>query len=108
MVEPLVHRAEPTTPPTPAPPSRQAGLPAVHVRLGGPRHLSAFEPGDELPFWARFQPPSQSYLFDTDIDPGEHENRAGTAFERELLDAMATALRQIEAPADLLVRLGIG
>jgi arylsulfatase A-like enzyme len=39
---------------------------------------------------------------------GEHENRAGTALERELLDAMATALRQIEAPADLAVRMGIG
>jgi hypothetical protein len=108
VVEPLVDRADPTTPPTPAPPSRPAGLPAVHARLGGPRHLSAFEPGDELPIWAGFQPPRQPYLFDTDIDPGEHENRAGTALERELLDAMATALRQIEALADLRVRMGIG
>jgi arylsulfatase A-like enzyme len=66
-----------------------------------------FEPGDQLPFWAGLQPPSDSYLFDTDTDPGELENRAGSSKESDMLDALSTELRGISAPADVLERIGI-
>jgi arylsulfatase A-like enzyme len=66
-----------------------------------------FAPGDQLPFWAGTRPPSETLLFDTDTDPGEMENRTGEAIEHHLVEAMATQLREISAPADLLERIGI-
>jgi arylsulfatase A-like enzyme len=66
-----------------------------------------FEHGDQLPFWAGSRPPSDSLLFDTDGDPGERENRVGETEEAEMLDAIATQLEEISAPADLLERIGI-
>jgi arylsulfatase A-like enzyme len=67
-----------------------------------------FEPGDPLPFWAGSPTPSGSYLFDVDTDPEEEENRLGTRVEDQMLDAVATELRQIGAPPDLLTRVGVG
>jgi arylsulfatase A-like enzyme len=66
-----------------------------------------FAPGDPLPFWAGHRPPSDSHLYDTDIDPDEAENRVGEAGEASWRDALATELRAIEAPADLLARVGV-
>jgi arylsulfatase A-like enzyme len=66
-----------------------------------------FEKGDRLPFWAGREPPSDSYLFDTATDPDESENRVGEAVEGEMLDAVASQLRAIGAPADLLHRIGV-
>ena len=66
-----------------------------------------FEPGDDLPFWAGRRPPAESYLFDVEADPGETDNRVGTPIEHEMLDALATELRHISAPADLLSRIGV-
>jgi arylsulfatase A-like enzyme len=66
-----------------------------------------FEPGDQLPFWAGHLPPSGSYLFDTDQDPFENESQLGTRAEIDMLEAMATELRNIAAPADLLERVGV-
>jgi arylsulfatase A-like enzyme len=65
------------------------------------------EPGDQLPFWAGHLPPSESYLFDTEEDPFENESRLGTRAEDEMLEAMATELRNIEAPAETLERVGV-
>ncbi len=66
-----------------------------------------FEAGDRLPFWAAGPAPSDSLLFDTVEDPGERENRVGTAAEHELVDALAAELRAIGAPGDLLERVGV-
>ncbi len=66
-----------------------------------------FGPGDRLPFWAGFDPPDTSYLFDTETDPGEMENRAGERIESGLQEALAVALRSITAPADVLERIGL-
>jgi arylsulfatase A-like enzyme len=66
-----------------------------------------FAPGDPLPFWAGGRAPDASYLFDTDLDPAERENRCGSAGESELIDALAGELRAIDAPADLLERVGV-
>ena len=66
-----------------------------------------FVPGDPLPFWAGVDTPSTTLLFDTDVDPREQEDLTGTAAETELVDALAGELRAIDAPADLLERLGV-
>jgi hypothetical protein len=66
-----------------------------------------FEPGDQLPFWAGHLPPSDSHLFDTDADPAEVENQIGTAKEKQMRDAVASELRAIDAPSDLLERIGV-
>ncbi len=69
-----------------------------------------FAPGDPLPFWAAGRPPTRTHLWDTGVDPGELEDRGGAsdAMEAAMLDALATELRAISAPEDLLERLGCG
>jgi arylsulfatase A-like enzyme len=66
-----------------------------------------FEAGDQLPFWAVGSPPSASYLYDTDVDPHETENQVGTQTETALRDGLATELRRIDAPRDVLERIGV-
>jgi hypothetical protein len=47
-------------------------------------------------------------VFVPDDDPTESRDLAGDALEAELADHLADALREIEAPTDQLVRLGLG
>jgi arylsulfatase A-like enzyme len=99
----------------PIPPFPQIRLPRPDLRAtleqmpgtGIPVIRQPFEPGDQLPFWAGRVAPSASYLFDTDVDPLEAENRVGTRAEDEMGEALASALRSIEAPSDLLERIGV-
>jgi len=65
-----------------------------------------FADGDLLPFWAytRF---TGNHLYDLSVDPTEDENRRGEALESELADKLRTALIDVEAPADQLLRLGL-
>jgi arylsulfatase A-like enzyme len=99
----------------PIPPFPQIRLPrpdgrATLDRMPGtdvPVIRQPFEPGDQLPFWAGHIPPSESYLFDTDADPFEAENQIGTRAESALRDAVATELRSIGAPDDVLERIGV-
>jgi hypothetical protein len=67
-----------------------------------------FERGDRMPFWAGLRPPHGSYLFDTEVDPREEENRAGGREEGAMTDALFLELQRISAPGDLLERIGIG
>jgi arylsulfatase A-like enzyme len=100
----------------PGPPFPQVRMPRPDMRatlrtMPGTRVpviRQPFEPGDQLPFWAGHLPPSDSLLFDTEKDPPEMENRLGTAMEGVMLEAMATELRAISAPAELLERIGVG
>lgn len=101
-----------STMPTPFPntrlprPDRRARLetmPGTDV----PVICQPFEAGDRLPFWAAGPPPSESFLFDTEDDPAETLNRAGSAAEAAFVDAVADELRSIAAPADLLRRIGV-
>jgi hypothetical protein len=69
--------------------------------------VQPFGPGDALPFWALGPPPSETLLFDTSLDPGETENRAGGREESELVDGLAAELHAISAPDDLLARMGV-
>jgi arylsulfatase A-like enzyme len=66
-----------------------------------------FEPGDFLPYWAYTEFDGHK-LFRPDDDPAEERNLVGDAAEAELVDHLADALREIEAPRDQLERLGIG
>jgi arylsulfatase A-like enzyme len=67
-----------------------------------------FAPGDTVPFWAGFAPPDTSYLFDTEVDPGENENRVGERSEADMEEALAEGLASISAPPELLERIGLG
>jgi hypothetical protein len=99
----------------PIPPFPQIRLPrpegrATLDRMPGtevPVIRQPFEPGDQLPFWAGHIPPPESYPLDTDADPFESENQVGTRAENALRDAVATELRSIGAPSDLLERIGV-
>jgi arylsulfatase A-like enzyme len=99
----------------PIPPFPQIRMPRPDLRATL-RHMPGtqvpvisqpFEPGDQLPFWAGHLPPSDSHLFDTEADPTEMENQLGTSMEREMLEAVASELRGIQAPKDLLERIGV-
>jgi hypothetical protein len=65
-----------------------------------------FQAGDLLPFWAysRF---TGNHVWDLSLDPDEDEDRAGEPLEKELADLLRSALDEVEAPADQLVRLGL-
>ena len=66
-----------------------------------------FVAGDLLPYWA-LGGFSGNHLYDLRNDPDEDENRAGERGEREQADRLRQALLAVEAPADHLVRLGLG
>jgi arylsulfatase A-like enzyme len=99
----------------PIPPFPQLRLPRPDLRAtleempgtGVPVLRQPFEPGDRLPFWAGHVPPSDSHLYDTEQDPFEIENRLGTKQEDDMLDALATELRAINAPVETLERVGV-
>ena len=65
-----------------------------------------FAAGDLLPFWAgtRF---TGHHLWDTDEDPAETADLAGTPVEKEAADLLRAALDEVEAPEDHFVRLGL-
>ena len=65
-----------------------------------------FRAGDMLPFWA-YGNFSGNHLYNLRDDPGEDENRAGEARERDLAGRLRDALLALEAPDDQLVRLGL-
>ena len=65
-----------------------------------------FQAGDFLPFWA-YAEFDGNKVFLPDEDPTESRNLSGDPRETELADQLADALREIEAPDDQLVRLGL-
>jgi arylsulfatase A-like enzyme len=66
-----------------------------------------FEPGDALPFWARSGAFLGDQLFDRVQDPNETHNRSTETHQLGLRDALADALRAIDAPLEQLERLGV-
>tara|TARA_A100001388_G_C28716183_1_gene473951 strand:+ start:172 stop:333 length:162 start_codon:yes stop_codon:yes gene_type:complete len=52
-------------------------------------------------------PIDEHYLFDLEEDPTEENNLVGTQSERVMLDALRTALGEIDAPTEQLMRLGL-
>jgi hypothetical protein len=89
-----------------APPDKRARLdfmPGSDV----PVIRQPFEPGDALPYWAGSQCVDQHHCYDVGVDPDETEDLVGTRAERELLELLVEALREVDAPEDQLARLGI-
>ncbi len=67
-----------------------------------------FAADDPLPFWAGGRDHlGEHHLYDIANDPSETENRAGGAGERDMVDLLRTALDEVEAPDEQLVRLGL-
>ncbi len=67
-----------------------------------------FAAGDVLPFWAGGERSlGQHHLYDLDVDPDEEENRAAEAGAADMDDLLRTALIDVEAPDEQLVRLGL-
>lgn len=64
--------------------------------------------GDALPFWVGRANAGQHHLYDIDVDPEERENRRGEAVERAMIELLRTALAELEAPPEQLLRLGLG
>jgi arylsulfatase A-like enzyme len=65
-----------------------------------------FREGDLLPFWSIGTPPG-NHLWDVAEDPGEDRDRAGEPVEKDLEEKLRAALRELEAPDDQLLRLGL-
>jgi hypothetical protein len=65
-----------------------------------------FVKGDALPYWAVGEF-GGNHLYDLHDDPGEENNLAGSRAEREMADRLREALKEIEAPSDQFVRLGL-
>jgi arylsulfatase A-like enzyme len=66
-----------------------------------------FQQGDMLPYWA-LGPFMGNQLFNLRDDPQEERNLIGSAAEKTLADELREALKQVEAPDDQFVRLGLG
>jgi len=69
--------------------------------------------GDFLPFWAYGGLKNENLLFDRNLDPGELDNLAAdhgtvqTDIEKRLERILKEALLEIDAPDDVLERLGL-
>lgn len=101
-----------STMPIPSGPEVRLPLPddrAFLDRMPGSRVPVIRQPyreGDLLPYWAlgRF---SGNHLYDLSDDPNEEQNLAGSRLEKDLADKLRESLKQVEAPDDQFVRLGL-
>lgn len=66
-----------------------------------------FQPGDLLPYWAAQGRFAGNRVYDLAEDPTEEHDRSGEPLEKEMADLLRTALDEVEAPRDQLVRLGL-
>ena len=101
-----------STMPVPRLPALRLPLPDARASLdrmpgsSAPVIRQPFTAGDVLPYWALGQF-SGNRLYNLRNDPSEEQNLAGTAAENDLADRLREALRQVEAPDDQFVRLGL-
>ncbi|MFA7639413.1 MAG: sulfatase, partial [Parvibaculum sp.] len=65
-----------------------------------------WQKGDMVPYWA-FTKFTGHHLYDLLGDPGEEQNLAGTAAERDIADRLRAALVELEAPQSQFQRLGL-
>ena len=63
--------------------------------------------GDPVPYWGAAEVDGRHLLFDTDDDPAEEHDRAGTPAEAEMEELLRHALADVEAPDDQYERLGL-
>ena len=94
------------------PRERELPLPDERARLDRmpgarvPVIRQLWDESDNLPFWAyaRF---SGNHLYDLRNDPHEEENLAGSGSEVRAIEALRSAMRNIEAPQEQFERLGL-
>lgn len=65
-----------------------------------------FGDGDVLPYWA-LGSFDGNHLYALAEDPAEEHNLADSAAEKDAADKLRAALREVEAPHDQFVRLGL-
>jgi hypothetical protein len=63
---------------------------------------------DPNPYRSQTSPPDGQHLLNPKEDPRERRNLAGTALEMRAINRNRAALEEIEAPADQLMRIGLG
>jgi hypothetical protein len=66
-----------------------------------------FEAGDRLPFWVGQSAVDRHFLFDLSVDPEEDENLVGTRAETDMAEVLRVALKEVDAPDEQLLRLGL-
>ena len=82
---------------------------AVLSRMPGsavPVIKQVWDASDAVPFWAWAKFEGHA-LFDTTSDPAENENRVGGTDEARMAEMLRVALKEVEAPAEQFVRLGL-
>jgi arylsulfatase A-like enzyme len=101
-----------STMPVPGRPELKMPLPddrAVLDKMPGskvPVIYQPFDAGDRLPFWAMGKFDGH-HLYDLANDPDEEHNLIGTSTEKDATEQLRAALKEIEAPSDHFVRLGL-
>jgi arylsulfatase A-like enzyme len=101
-----------STMPIPSRPKMRLPLPDDRAKLDRmpgskvPVIRQPFRAGDLLPFWA-YGDFHGNHLYDLKNDPTEEENRAGEKQERDVADRLREALKDVDAPDDQFVRLGL-
>ncbi len=65
------------------------------------------EPDNELPFWAGFEPPRDSHLIDTDVDPSELDNLVGHRVEDPPVRRTVPGAPGGPGAPDVLDRIGL-
>jgi arylsulfatase A-like enzyme len=65
-----------------------------------------FDVSDPIPFWGRGRFDGH-HLYDLDVDPTEERNLTGTAAEKDAAELLRECLREVDAPDDQFVRLGL-
>ncbi len=66
-----------------------------------------FQSGGPLPYWSLGMRAGEHHCYHLVDDPDETDNRLGGTDERDLIELLRVALREVEAPAEQLVRLGL-
>lgn len=66
-----------------------------------------FQQGDLLPFWSADPQIDDHHLYRISEDPMEDENRVGEPLEKDMQELLRVALKEMQAPDEHFVRLGL-
>ncbi len=66
-----------------------------------------FQEGDLLPYWSVGAPVDDHHLYVIPDDPQEQDNRTGQPLEKDMIELLRVALKEVEAPQEQFDRLGI-
>ena len=66
-----------------------------------------FQEGDLLPFWSMQARIGEHQLYVIPDDPQEMDNQVGKPLEKDMIELLRVALKEVNAPHEQFVRLGI-